>query len=74
LKKINVYFKGVTGLDNIIPEYIVEQDYLFDKFLSNGFTILEYTKFMERYDDKFNLDKHECDVSNMYITYVFSLI
>lgn len=74
LKKINVYFKGVTGLNNIIPEYIVEQDYLFDKFLSNGFTILEYTKFMERYDDKFNLNKHECDVSDMYVTYVFSLI
>ena len=73
-KKIAVYFKGVTGLNNIIPEYIIEQDYLFDKFLSNGFTILEYIKFMERYDDNFNLDKHEFEISNMYVTYVFSLI
>lgn len=73
-KTINVYFKGVTGLGNIIPECIVEQDYLFDKFSNNGFNLLEYTNFIERYEDKFNLNKHEMDVSNMYVTYVFSLI
>lgn len=73
-KKINVYFKGVTGLDNIIPEYIVEQDYLFNKFLSNGFSIQEYTKFIKNYNENFSLTKHEYDISNMYVTYVFSLI
>lgn len=73
-KQINVYFKGVTGLDNIIPEYIVEQDYLFDKFLNNGFELTEYTEFIERYEDKFNLNKHEIDVSSLYVTYVFTLL
>ena len=72
-KKINVYLKGVTGLDNIVPEYIVEQDYLINKFLDNGFKVFEYTKFLDRYETKFNLEKHEVDVSNLYITYIFIL-
>lgn len=72
-KKINVYFKGVTGLDNIVPEYIVEQDYIINKFLDNGFKVFEYTKFLDRYESKFNLEKHEIDVSNLYITYIFIL-
>lgn len=72
-KKINVYLKGVTGLDNIVPEYIVEQDYIINKFLDNGFKVFEYTKFLDRYESKFNLSKHEIEVSNLYITYIFIL-
>jgi len=70
-KKINVYFKGVTGLDNIIPEFIIEQDYIINKFINSGFSVSEYTKFLDRYDSKFNLEKHEQEVSNLYITYIF---
>jgi hypothetical protein len=72
-KKLNVYLKGVTGLDNIVPEYIVEQDYIINKFLDNGFKVFEYTKFLDRYESKFNLSKHEIEVSNLYITYIFIL-
>lgn len=70
-KKINVFMKGATGLDNIIPEFIIEQDYIINKFLDSGFSVIEYTKFLDRYDSKFNLDKHEQEVSNLYITYIF---
>ena len=70
-KKINVFMKGATGLDNIIPEFIIEQDYIINKFLDSGFSVIEYTKFLDRYDSKFNLEKHEQEVSNLYITYIF---
>ena len=73
LKKINVYFKGVTGLDNIIPEHIVEQDYLYEKFSNDSFDLTEYSEFPNNFNDDYILEQHEIDISSLYVTYVFTL-
>ena len=73
LKKINVYFKGVTGLDNIISEDIVEQDYLYEKFSNDSFDLTEYSEFPDNFNDDYVLEQHERDISSLYVTYVFTL-
>merc|ERR1711988_931538 len=73
LKKINVYFKGVTGLDNIIPEHIVEQDYLYEKFSNDSFDLTEHSEFPNNFNDDYILEQHEIDISSLYVTYVFTL-
>ena len=71
-KKIDIYFKGGQGLDNVISEYIVEPKKIIDTFIDNGFELLEFTKFMENNPTKFGLHKYELQVSNLYTTYVFN--
>jgi hypothetical protein len=72
MKKINVYFKGTHGLDNVVQEYLVENKTILNMFIDNGFQLLQSTKFLDYYDTKFNMEKYEIDVSTLYSTYVFS--
>lgn len=71
-KKIDIYFKGGQGLDNVVSEYIVEPNKIIDTFINNGFELIEFTKFMENNPLKFGLQKYELQVSNLYTTYVFN--
>ena len=71
-KKIDIYFKGAQGLNNIVTEYIVDNNILINNFLNNNFKLLEFTKFLDHNIDEFKLDEYEFNVSNLYLTYVFS--
>jgi hypothetical protein len=71
-KKINIYFKGAQGLNNIVTEYIVDSNILINTFLNNDFKLLEFTKFLDHNIEEFKLDEYEFNVSNLYLTYVFS--
>jgi hypothetical protein len=71
-KKIDVYFKGGQGLDNVVSEYIVEPKNLIDTFINNGFELIEFTKFIENDPLNFGLQKYELQVSNLYTTYIFN--
>ncbi len=70
-KKVDIYFKGAQGLNNIVTEYVVNPTYLINKFIEYNFKLIEFTKFLDHEVAKFNLEKYELEVSNMYVTYVF---
>ena len=70
-KKIDIYFKGAQGLNNVVTEYVVDPTYLINKFIENKFKLIEFTKFLEHDTSNFNLQEYEYKVSNMYVTYVF---
>jgi hypothetical protein len=70
-KKIDIYFKGAQGLNNIVTEYVINPTYLINKFIEYDFKLVEYTKFLDHESSKFNLQDYEIKVSNMYVTYVF---
>ena len=70
-KKIDIYFKGTQGLNNIVTEYVINPTYLINKFIEYNFKLVEYTKFLDHESSKFNLQDYEIKVSNMYVTYVF---
>jgi len=70
-KKIDVYFKGAQGLNNIVTEYVINTEELINIFIKNNFRIVEFTKFLDHNFLNFNLEKYEYEVSNMYVTYVF---
>jgi len=71
-KKINVYFKGTQGLDNVVSEYIVTPEYIIDIFIKNGFELKEFTKFQEHNPSNYNLAEYELKVSMLYVTYIFN--
>ena len=71
-KKINVYFKGTQGLDNVVSEYIVTPKDIIDTFVKNGFELTEFTKFQEHKPHQYNLSEYELKVSMLYVTYVFN--
>jgi hypothetical protein len=73
-KKISVFFKNVQGLDNIVDEYLVMNESLINIFIKYNYKLLEYVKFIENYDDKFNLEEYELDISKLYITYIFEYL
>jgi hypothetical protein len=70
-KKVNIYFKGAQGLNNIVSEYIINPTILIEIFINNGFKLIEFTKFLDHDFSEYNLEKYEYEVSNMYLTYVF---
>lgn len=70
-KKVNIYFKGAQGLNNIVTEYIVESKILIDIFFKNDYKLLEFTKFLDHNIEEFKLDEYEFNVSNLYLSYVF---
>jgi len=46
-KQIMIYFKGVYGVESGSIEYIVDLNYLTDKFKTIGFNVVESKNFME---------------------------
>ena len=70
-KKIDVYFKGAQGLNNIVTEYVINTEELINIFIKNNFRLIEFTKFLDHNFLNFNLERYEYEVSNMYVTYVF---
>jgi hypothetical protein len=70
-KKVDIYFKGAQGLNNVVTEYVIYPNYLINKFIEYDFKLIEFTKFLDHEYFKFNLQDYEIQVSNNYVTYVF---
>ena len=70
-KKIDIYFRGAQGLNNIVSEYIINPTKLIDIFIKNDFKMIEFTKFLDHNFLNYNLQKYEYEVSSLYLTYVF---
>ena len=74
LKKVNIFFSGAQGLNNIISEYLVIKDDVVKVFENYGFKLVEFTPFSEQNHKNFSLEPYEFDVSKIYTTYIFECI
>jgi hypothetical protein len=74
LKKVNIFFSGAQGLNNIISEYLVIKDDIVKIFEKYGFKLIEFTPFSEQNFKNFGLEGYEFDVSKIYTTYVFECV
>ena len=61
-------------MTNNCNEYLIFNNYLNKIFLKYDYKLINYVSFIENYDDKFNLDLYEIEVSKLFITYVFEHI
>ncbi len=74
LHKVNIYFKGAQGLNNVVSEYVVMEEDIMREFKSNGFRMLEKTGFSKQNYKKYELEEYEYNVSKLYTSYVFEKI
>ena len=74
LKKVNIYFKGAQGLNNVVSEYIVMEEDIIREFKKYGFKMLEKTGFIKQNHKDFDLEEYELNVSKLYTSYVFQKI
>ncbi len=74
LKKVNIFFSGAQGLNNVIPEYLVIKEDIVKVFEKYGFKLVEFTPFSEQNHKDFGLEPYEFDVSKIYTSYVFEYL